>query len=52
MKSMMIDFQIRITNQALKVILNNQYLKRYGNGMVYTIRVQMAVDDMQQNFMV
>ena len=37
MKLMMIDFHIPRTNPALQKILTNQYIKRDGNGVVYTI---------------
>ena len=33
----------------LQDILNNQYIKRYGNGGSYTIGGQPNVDDMQKN---
>ena len=48
-KLMIIYFQILKTNQALQVILTNQYIKRDGNIMAYTIGGQQALDEMQKN---
>ena len=48
-KLMMIEFQLQRTNPTLKEILTNQYIKRDGNGVAYTILGQQAVDKMQKN---
>ena len=49
---MMIDFQIsRKTNQYRKKP-TNRYIKRYGNGMSYTIGGKQGIDKMQRNLMV
>ena len=52
MKSMMIDFHLQRTNQALEVILTFQYINRDGHGMVYTIGRNLPFDEMQLNLMV
>ena len=46
-KSMMIDFQLPRTNQALQAIMTDQYIHMHGNGVAYTIGGQQAVDEMQ-----
>ena len=45
------DFQILIKNPALQAILTDQYIKRDGNRVTYTIGVKQDVDEMQRNFM-
>ena len=51
MELMIIYFQLLITNTSLEVILINQYIKRDGNGVVYTIGGQKDVNEMQQTLM-
>ena len=50
--SMMVDFQIPRTNQALQVILTDQYIKMDGNIMAYTIVGQKNANYMQRNLMI
>ena len=50
-KSMMIQFQIPITNPYPQAILTEQYIKRDVNGVAYTIGGHQAVDEMQKNLM-
>ena len=50
-KSMMIDFQIQITHQVIQAKISNWYIKRDGNGMIYTIGGNQDVEKMQQNLM-
>ena len=52
MKLMIIDFQPPRTNPAVQEILTDQCIKRYGNGVAYTIGGQQAVNNMQKKLMV
>ena len=49
MKSMIIDFQILITNPAVREILTNKYIKRGVHGVAYTIGGKKTVGKMQKN---
>ena len=49
-KSMTIDFH-HFKKKALQVILTDQYIKRYGNGMTYTIGGNQEVNEILQNLM-
>ena len=44
----MIDFHILRTNPSLQEILNNNYIKRYVNGVKYAIGGHPTVEDMQK----
>ena len=47
----MIDFHILRTNPSLQEILNNNYIKRYVNGVKYAIGGHPTVEDMQKKLM-
>ena len=49
--SMMMEFQIHISNSSLQVILNDHYINKEENGVAQIIGMQQAVNEMQQNLM-
>ena len=51
MKSIMIEFQLLITNPSLQAILTDQSIKKDWNVVAYTIGGQQGVNNMQQNLM-